>query len=104
MWRVPIFSKSRESDHPLGVAQSGRMGRKIPEMNELEHLLSKTPELLTLRQVWTKLETLKVARKSENLSEFGCQIIDILICFVQLFSFLRLRADLQQVVHTAEWT
>ena len=51
MWRGPIFSKSWESDHPLGIAQSGRMGRKTPEMNELEHLLLKTPELLSLRQV-----------------------------------------------------
>ena len=51
MWRVHIFSKSRESDHPLGVAQSGRMGRNTPEMNELEHLLSKTPEILSLRQI-----------------------------------------------------
>ena len=45
------FSKSWESDHPLGMAQSGRLGRKTSEMSELEHLLSKTPELLSLRQV-----------------------------------------------------
>jgi len=51
MWRVTIFSKSRQSDHPLGGGPVGRMGRKTPEMNELEHLLSKTPELLSLRQV-----------------------------------------------------
>ena len=78
MWRVPIFSKSWESDHPLGVVQSGRMGRKTPEMNELEHLLLKTPELLSLRQVWTKLQPLQVDRKSENLrilGGFGCQVL-----------------------------
>ena len=51
MSAIPIFSKSRERDRPLGVVQSGRMGRNTPEMNELEHLLSKTPEILSLRQI-----------------------------------------------------
>jgi len=78
MSAISIFSKSRESDHPLGVTQSGRLGRKTPEMNELEPLLSKTPELLSLRQVWAKLQPLKVDRKSEILrilSGFGCQTL-----------------------------
>ena len=77
MLEIHIFSESRERDHPLGVTQSGRMGPKSPEMNELEHLLSKTPEVLSLRQIWAKLQLLKVARKSENLGGFGCQIIDM---------------------------
>ena len=51
MSAIPIFRKARKVITPLGVAQSGRMGRKTPEMNVLEHLLSKTPELLSLRQV-----------------------------------------------------
>ena len=72
MSAIPIFSKSRESDHSLGMAQSGRVGRKTPEMNELKHLLLKTPELLSPRQVWAKLQPLKVDRKSENFrSETG---------------------------------
>ena len=75
MSAISIFSKSWESDHPLGMAQSGR---KTSEMSELEHLLSKTPELLSLQQVWAKLQPLKVDRKSENLRilrEFGCQLL-----------------------------
>ena len=46
-----FFLKSNESDHPLGVGQSGHVGPKTPEMNELDHLLSETPELFSLRQV-----------------------------------------------------
>ena len=53
MWPILIFSKSHEGDHPLGggVDQSRHVGPKTPEMNELDHLLSETPELLSLRQV-----------------------------------------------------
>ena len=74
----PHFFEKPGNISPPGVAQSGRMGRKTPEMDELEHLLSKTPELLSLRQVWAKLQPLKVARKSWNpriLDRFGCLVL-----------------------------